>query len=103
MRQGNSRDKDRFDKKDKTLTKPEIVQRREVKYRDNELSNINEDRLMKVMFLKCIWEIRTSNPSLAVEILNVNPRPILPSQKAWLEMASDNHLEFEQPSSPRIF
>ena len=40
---------------------------------------------------KCIWEIRTDNPSLAVTTLNVTPRPILPSQKDWLEMASDNH------------
>ena len=32
-------------------------------------------------FLKCIWEIRTDNPSLAVKILNDTPRPNVPSQK----------------------
>ena len=31
------------------------------------------------------------NPSLAVKILNDTPRPNVPSQKAWLEIASDNH------------
>ena len=37
---------------------------------------------MKVIFFKkCIWEIRNDNPSLAVKILNVTPRPILPSQR----------------------
>ena len=40
---------------------------------------------------KCIWEIRTDNPSLAVKILNDTPRPNVPSQKALLEIASDNH------------
>ena len=29
------------------------------------------------IFWKCIWEIRTNNPSLAVKILNATPRPIL--------------------------
>ena len=38
-------------------------------------------------FWKCIWEIRTDNPSLAVKILNGTPRPTLPSEKAWLEIA----------------
>ena len=42
------------------------------------------------IFFKCIWEIRTDNPSLAVKILNNTPRPNVPSQ-AWLEIASDNH------------
>ena len=46
---------------------------------------------MKVIFLKCIWEIQTGNPSLAMKILNGTPRPNVPSQKAWLEIASDNH------------
>ena len=32
-------------------------------------------------FLKCIWKIRTDNPSLAVKILNGTLKPILPSQK----------------------
>ena len=32
-------------------------------------------------FKKCIWEIRTDNPSLAVKFLNGTPRPILPSQR----------------------
>ena len=42
---------------------------------------------MQVIFFvwKCIWEIRTDNPSLALKILNGTPRPILPSQKAWLK------------------
>ena len=31
------------------------------------------------------------DPSLAVKILNDPPRPNVPSQKAWLEIASDNH------------
>ena len=43
------------------------------------------------IFWKCIWEIRSDNPSLAVKILNDTPRPNVPSQKAWLEIASDNH------------
>ena len=43
------------------------------------------------IFLKCIWEIRTDNPSLAVKILIDTPRPNVPSQKAWVEIASDNH------------
>ena len=33
----------------------------------------------------------SNNPSLAVKILNGTPRPFLPSQTDWLEMASDNH------------
>ena len=44
-----------------------------------------------LIFLKCISEIRTDNPSLAVKILNGTPRPNVPNQKAWLEKASDNH------------
>ena len=32
---------------------------------------------MKWFKKKCIWEIRTDNPSLAVKILNATPRPIL--------------------------
>ena len=44
-----------------------------------------------LFFWKCIWEIRTDNPSQAVEVLNGTPRPIVPSQKAWLDIASDNH------------
>ena len=38
-------------------------------------------RLMKVIFFKCIWEIRTDNPILVVKILNGTPRPILPREK----------------------
>ena len=34
-----------------------------------------------MIFKKCIKEIRTDNPSLALTILNVTPRLILPSQK----------------------
>ena len=48
-------------------------------------------------------EIRTVIPSLAVKILNGTPKPILQSQKAWLEMASDNILKFSHFSSLRIF
>ena len=29
------------------------------------------EKFMKVIFFKCIWEIRTDNPSLAVKSLNV--------------------------------
>ena len=53
---------------------------------------------MKVILKKNIWEIRTGNPSLAVKIINVTPRPILPSQKAWKEIA--NHSRFFTPSFP---
>ena len=60
--------------------------------------------IMKVIFvIKCIWEIRTDNPSLAVKILNVTHRPILPSQKAWLEMASDYHSRIFTTLLPQIF
>ena len=40
---------------------------------------------MEVIFQTYIREIRTGNPSLAVKVMNVTPRPILPGQK------SDNH------------
>ena len=31
---------------------------------------IERDKLMKVFFFKCIWEIRADNPSLAVKVMN---------------------------------
>ena len=52
---------------------------------------VNERDLKK----KFIW-IRTDNPSLAVKILNVTPRPILPSQKAWLVMASEREVDIQK-------
>ena len=48
-------------------------------------------RLVKVILKKVFLGNRTGNHSLAMKILNATPRPILPSLKAWLEMASDNH------------
>ena len=59
--------------------------------------------LIFYLFWKCIWEIRTDNPSLAVKILNGTPRPIVPSQKAWLEIASDNHSRIFTTLLPQIF
>ena len=56
-----------------------------------EKSEREREKLIKVIFCKYIWEIRTGNPSLAGKILNGTPRPILPRQKAWLEITSDNH------------
>ena len=53
-----------------------------------------KERLIKVNFLNCIWEIRAGNPSLVVKIFNVTHRPILPSQYASMEMASDSHSRF---------
>ena len=47
---------------------------------------------MKVIEKRYIRKIRTGNPSLAVKILNDTPKPILPSQKAWLEMATDLYI-----------
>ena len=45
------------------------------------------ERLMIVIFFKSVSR-RFEQTTPAV---NGTPRPILPSQKAWLEMASDNH------------
>ena len=51
---------------------------------------------MEVFFLKCIWEIRTDNPSLAVKILNVTPRPILPNQKGLVGREREREREREK-------
>ena len=37
------------------------------------------------------------------QIMNSTPRPILPSQKAWLEMASDNHFRVFKTLLPQNF
>ena len=47
--------------------------------RERERERVNV--IFLIFFRKCIWEIRTDNPSLAVEILNGTPRPNMPSQK----------------------
>ena len=39
------------------------------------------ERLIKVNFWTCIWEIRTNNPRLAVKILNDTTRPIRPERE----------------------
>ena len=49
---------------------------------------------------KCIWEIRTDNPSRE----NLECYPLdLPSQKAWLEMASDNQSRIFTTLLPQNF
>ena len=67
---------------------------REIKRRERERERERKRERLNVILIffgKCNWEIRTDNPSLAVKILNDTPRPNVPSQKAWLKIASDNH------------
>ena len=47
----------------------------------NFLRQRKRKREMNGIFLKCIWENRTDNPSLAVKILNGTPRPTLPRER----------------------
>ena len=47
----------------------------------NFLRQRERKREMNGIFGKCIWENRTDNPSLAVKILNVTPRPTLPGER----------------------
>ena len=69
-----------------------------LRYKDRETER---DRLNVIfIFWKCIWEIRTDNPSLAVKILNDTPRPNVPS---WLQIASDNHSRILTTLLPRLF
>ena len=53
-----------------------------------------------VLFFKCIWEIRTDNPSLAMKILNGQSFQV---KKAWLEMARDNLSQIFTTFLPQIF
>ena len=61
-----------------------IIKREIVRVRERE-REINESDLKK----NVSGRFEPTTP--AVKILNVTPRPILPSLKAWLEVASDNH------------
>ena len=59
--------------------------------------------LMKVIFLKCIWEIWTYNPSLAVKILNATPRPILCQVRLGWKCTVMIILEFYNTPPPAFF